>query len=146
MFSDACTDCQPEFCHNQRWHKICGGGCLIILYAGKTLRCVRLEAAQRRMITEWHQITARAIWKPKDPSALLSLSWYFDVTQRKFCTALLQVEHTYRRSAQHLANVREEGWAHSDLGGPRGERRRMLERKTIFIQTSRRKLRIRVNW
>ncbi len=67
--------------------------------------CVRLEAALRRMITVWHQSNARAIRKYKDPSALLSLSWYFDVTQWSFCAALLQVEHTYRLSAQHMANA-----------------------------------------
>ncbi len=38
-----------------------------------------------------------------------------------------------------------EGWAHSELREPRGERRQMLKRKPIFIQTRRCKLHIRVN-
>ncbi len=57
-------------------------------------RCVRLEAALRRMVSVWHQSTARAIRKHKDQSALLCLSRYFDVIHWPFCTALLQVEHT----------------------------------------------------
>ncbi len=39
------------------------------------IRCVRLEAALRRMISVWHQSTAASDSKHKDPSALLSLSW-----------------------------------------------------------------------
>ncbi len=42
-------------------------------------RCFRPEAALHRMINVWHQSIARAIRKLKDPSALLSLSRYFDV-------------------------------------------------------------------
>ncbi len=41
------------------------------------IRCVRLEAALCRMISVWHQSIMRAIWKLKDPSALLSFSQYF---------------------------------------------------------------------
>ncbi len=59
------------------------------------IRCVRLEAALHRMITVWHRSTTRAIRKHKDPSALLLLLRYFDVTQWSFCAGLLQVEHTY---------------------------------------------------
>ncbi len=51
----------------------------------------RLEAALRRMITVWHQSTARAIKEQTDPYALVSLSRYFDVTQWSFCVVLLQV-------------------------------------------------------
>ncbi len=80
------------------------------------------------------------------PYRLNSLARYFDVTQWSFCAALLQVEHTYRLSAQHMENMWAEGWAHSELLEPRGEHRQMLKRKTIFIQTSQRKRHIRVNW
>ncbi len=62
---------------------------------GQDNRCVRLEAALRRMINVWHQSTARVIKEQTDPYAFESLSRYFDVTQRSFCTALLQVEHTW---------------------------------------------------
>ncbi len=47
-------------------------------------RCVRLEA-----------VTVRAIKDLTDPYVFVSLSRYFDVTQGSFCTALLQVEHTW---------------------------------------------------
>ncbi len=57
-------------------------------------RCVRLEAALHRMITVWHQSTARAIKEQTDPYTFESLLRYFDVTQWSFCAALLQVEHT----------------------------------------------------
>ncbi len=86
------------------------------------IRCVWLEAALRRMITVWRKNTARAIRKHKDPSALLSPLLYFDVTQWSFCAALLQVKPTYCLSAEHMANARGEGWAHSELREPRGER------------------------
>ncbi len=72
-------------------------------------RCVRLEAALRRTISVWHQSTARAIRKHKDPSALLSLSRYFDVIHWSFCAAPLQVEHT-------LCNVW--GWASAAFPKP----------------------------
>ncbi len=37
-------------------------------------------------------------------------------------------------SAQpYMANARGEGWAHSELREPKGERRRMLKDKPIFI-------------
>ncbi len=65
-------------------------------------RCVRLEAAVRRMISVWHQNTARAIRKLKDPSALLSLSRYFDVIHWSFCAAPLQVEHTFLMKQKYM--------------------------------------------
>ncbi len=37
------------------------------IYIGVFLRCVRLEAALRRMLSVWHQSTARAIREPTDP-------------------------------------------------------------------------------
>ncbi len=49
-----------------------------LLHQAQLNRCVRLEAAPSRMISVWHQSTARAIQKDKDPSALLSFSRYFD--------------------------------------------------------------------
>ncbi len=47
------------------------------------------------MISVWHQSTARAIRKHKDPFALVWLSRYCDVILWSFCAAPLQVEHTY---------------------------------------------------
>ncbi len=79
-------------------------------------------------------ITARAIRKHKDSSALLSLSRYFNDTQWSFCAVLLQVEHTYRLSAQRMANDWGESWAHSELREPRGERQRVLKRKPILFK------------
>ncbi len=57
------------------------------------IRCVRLEAVMRRMISVWHHSTARGIREQTDHFESLSL--YFDVTHLSFCAALLQVEHTY---------------------------------------------------
>ncbi len=60
-----------------------------------TNRCVRLEAALRRMISVWHQSTTIAIREQMDPYAFESLSLYFDVIHWSFCAVPLQVEHTY---------------------------------------------------
>ncbi len=59
------------------------------------IRCVRLEAALRRMISVWHHSTARAIREQMDPYAFESLSLHFDVIHWSFCAVPLQVEHTY---------------------------------------------------
>ncbi len=106
------------------------------------IRSVRLEAALCRMITVWHQSTARAIRKHNDPSALLLLSRYTVIILRSAAssrTNLLSIGPTYGKP-------QGECWTHSELREPRGERRQMLKRKPIFIQTTRRKLHIRVNW
>ncbi len=42
-------------------------------------RCVRLEAALRRMISVRHQSIVRVIREQMDPDAFESLSQYFDV-------------------------------------------------------------------
>ncbi len=60
----------------------------------------------------YESIRIRHLWSPLR---------YFDVTQWSFCAALLQVKPTYCLSAEHMANVRGEGWAHSELREPRGE-------------------------
>ncbi len=40
------------------------------------IRCIRLEAVQRRMISVWHQIPREQFESIKEPSALLLLSRY----------------------------------------------------------------------
>ncbi len=88
------------------------------------------------MITVWHQSTARAIPKHKNPSALLSLSRFFDVTQWSFC------QRCFKSNTPIV--YRPNIWqTHGGRAEPRGEHRRMLKRKQILIQTSRRKLHIR---
>ncbi len=74
--------------------KLCHDPSYLAPPLNKYKRCFRLEAALRRMISVWHQSTARAIRKYNDTSALLSLSRYFDVIHWSFCAAPLQVEHT----------------------------------------------------
>ncbi len=70
----------------------CWPACVFILceHMAFVFRCVRLEAVLRRMISVWHQSNARAIRKHKDRSALLSLSWYFDVI---LCSAASSRRH-----------------------------------------------------
>ncbi len=67
-------------------------------------RCVRLEAALRRMITVWHQSTTRAIKEQTDPDAFVLLLRYFDVTQWSFCAVLLQVQHTWCHRPSPMAD------------------------------------------
>ncbi len=48
----------------------------------------------RRMISVWHQSTARVIREQMDPYAFESLLQYLDVIHWSFCASPLQVEHT----------------------------------------------------
>ncbi len=63
-----------------------------------------------------------------------------DSVQRCF---KLNTPVVYRPNIWQFGKCAGEGWAHSELRESRGERR--LKRKPIYIQTSRRKLHIRVN-
>ncbi len=125
--------------------KFGGGGCLIILYAEKKPWGV-FDLKQH-----WAEWSLCDIKVPREryESIRIRLLFYHSrctLMSCAQCTALLQVEHTYRLSAQHMANARGECWAHSELREPRGEHRQMLKRKPIFIQTNWRKLYIWVNW
>ncbi len=99
------------------------------------IRCVRLEAALRRMITVY-QSTARAIRKHK-----IRLLFYLSLSTLIFMlSAASSRTHLLSIGPTLYSKLAGEGWAHSELREPRGERRRMLIRKPIFIQTRRRKL------
>ncbi len=97
----------------------------------------QLVRSAARALCSAQQLTALAWRKP--------LKWMCFAALSASCVkgALTGITKPFPNS--NMANTRGEGWAHSELREPRGERRRMLKREPIFIQTNRCKLHIRVN-